>query len=267
MYKFTEDCFTGIDQIDEEHRQLFSMLNEGMELLEKDGKTAMAAAKNLIPTLCKYAENHFAHEEEYMAQINDRELPRQKQEHAQFEAYVRGFDLTSFNEENSKTILGELLQYLAHWLYHHILGSDMMIGYNIAENPEDAFAFTDKYKTGIALIDEEHRQLFEIIRKTNDAIHAELLHDKFDIIVNIINELRAYTIMHFHDEEEYMEKIHYEGLAAQKFAHEAFVEKMKAINFDEVDENQQEYLEELVAYLLDWLSNHILKMDKRIPLP
>lgn len=263
MYKFTEDCFTGIAGIDEEHSQLFAMINEGMELLQKDGEVALSGAKNLIPALRKYAKNHFTHEEEYMAQINDKELTRQKQEHAQFEEYVRGFDLESLNEENSKAVLSEVLQYLARWLYHHILGSDMMIGYNIEEDP---FAFTDKYKTGIKLVDEEHHQLFEIIRKTNAAVHSEVLHDKFDVIVDIINELRDYTIMHFRDEEEYMKKINYEGLEAQKFAHEAFVEKIKVINFDEVDNNQQEYLEELIEYLLGWLSNHILKMDKRIPI-
>lgn len=262
MYKFTEDCLIGITGIDEEHSQLFAMINEGMELLQQDGETALAGAKNLLPALRKYAENHFAHEEAYMEQIKDGELLKQKQEHAEFKKYVNSFDFTSFNAENSKETLNEILQYLARWLYHHILGSDMMIGHN---TQQDVFSFTDKYKTGIEVIDTEHRQLFEIIRKTNEAVHSEVLHDKFDVIVGIINELKEYTIMHFRDEEEYMAKINYQGLEAQKYAHEAFVEKIETINFDEIDDNQQEYLEELIDYLLAWLTNHILKMDKRIP--
>ena len=32
MYEFTQDCLTGIDQIDEEHRKLFSLINEAVEL-------------------------------------------------------------------------------------------------------------------------------------------------------------------------------------------------------------------------------------------
>ena len=51
----------------------------------------------------------------------------------------------------------------------------------------------------------------------------------------------------------------------QKRAHEAFVDKIKKIDLREIDDNQEEYLEELIDYLLKWLSNHILKMDKKIP--
>ena len=131
---------------------------------------------------------------------------------------------------------------------------------------EDPFAFTDQYRTGIELVDEEHKRLFDIIRETDQVIHAELLHDKYDEIMRILAELKDYTVHHFQDEEEYMERIGYEGLPEQKRAHEAFVEKLTEINLDEVDDNQQEYLEELIAFLLGWLSNHILKADKKIPL-
>ena len=55
-----------------------------------------------------------------------------------------------------------------------------------------------------------------------------------DNIIVILNELKAYTIEHFGDEEEYMESIRYEGLAAQKRAHEAFIDK--ASSFEERNE-------------------------------
>ena len=48
-------------------------------------------------------------------------------------------------------------------------------------------------------------------------------------------------------------------------AHQAFVDKLNEINLDDVDDNQQEYLTELVDFLLSWLVNHILKIDKLIP--
>ena len=37
MYQFTEDCMIGIPQIDEEHRQLFQMINEAIALSQEDG--------------------------------------------------------------------------------------------------------------------------------------------------------------------------------------------------------------------------------------
>ena len=85
--------------------------------------------------------------------------------------------------------------------------------------------------------------------------------------MRILTELRNYTEMHFHDEEAYMEKINYADLDAQRRAHNAFIEKLVDINFEELenlDNNQQEYLQDILDFLAKWLVNHILKMDKLI---
>ena len=42
------------------------------------------------------------------------------------------------------------------------------------------------------------------------------------------------------------------------------MEKLREVNLDDVDEDQQAYLNDLMAYLLKWLSGHILGMDKKI---
>jgi hemerythrin len=139
-----------------------------------------------------------------------------------------------------------------------------MIG-KFTEKPKDAFAFTDAYKTGIEFVDEQHKRLFEIIKETNDVIHAELLHDKYDAIIHIIEQLKEYTIMHFSDEEKYMERIGYEGIGLQRAAHGAFVDRLNEINLDDMDDNQKEYLDDLIDFLLEWLINHIQKLDKKIP--
>ena len=101
--------------------------------------------------------------------------------------------------------------------------------------------------------------------EAQDLITEELLHDKYDEIMGVLDELRNYTVQHFTDEEEYMASINYEGLDIQKKTHEMFVDKLNDINLDDLDDNQQQYLIELVDFLLMWLVNHILKMDKKIP--
>lgn len=68
------------------------------------------------------------------------------------------------------------------------------------------FEFTDEYKTDIDFVDAEHKKLFEIIERTYEVINDYYLHDKYDHIVSIINELKDYTKLHFKDEEEYMER-------------------------------------------------------------
>lgn len=270
MYKFTEDCMTGIAEIDEEHRQLFDMMNQAIQLLQEQ-EDITSETEGLIQSLLEYAAKHFSHEEDYMESIQDPELPRQKREHQAFREKMEEMSAAKTGATNGKAVMQELMEYLSRWLYHHILGSDILIGKLLTvqkqEDSEqtDAFAFTDKYRTGIPFVDEEHEKLFDIIRETNTLIYQELLHDKYDGIIHILKELKEYTIHHFQDEENYMESIGYEGIEAQKHAHLAFVEKLNEINLDDMDDNQQQYLEELVEFLLGWLSNHILKMDKRIP--
>ena len=270
MYRFTEDCLTGIGQIDEEHERLFELINRTMELLQNQIlQDKYHQVMEVIEELKNNADTHFANEEAYMAAINDPELTIQKKQHMAFREKIDVLDFSSIDElENQHETLEELLQYLTRWLYQHILSSDIMIGkmpsveeWKTADNP---CVFTEKYMTGIPLIDGEHETLFEIIGEANELVKAELLHDKYDRIVEILGKLRDYTNEHFQDEEEYMEGIGYPGLPAQKMAHKAFVTKLEEIDLEQIDQNQQEYLEELMEFLFGWLSNHILKSDKLI---
>lgn len=133
------------------------------------------------------------------------------------------------------------------------------------KEPADPFAFTDEFRTQIPLVDKEHETLFDLVRQTYELVHDEFRVDKFDDIIEIIEELRDYTIKHFADEERYMKSINYDGLAEQVAAHTAFVEKLNNIDFDEIDRDQEDALDRLIKFLLNWLVQHILKVDKKMP--
>lgn len=271
MFEFTDDCLTGIEQIDEEHRFLFELLNKAYQLVAADYHSDYyQQIKEILTELNRYAEEHFAHEEAYMAQIRDPELILQRTQHAFFRDKVLDFDLTNIdNEEDQQRVLSELVGFLAKWLYRHILSSDIMIGklppleeWMIRENPCE---FTEEYLTGIEMVDKEHEILFRIVDRASHLIKSFDASSGYDKITEILDELKDYTKEHFSDEEEYMERIHYEGLSAQKRAHEAFIDKLENINLNEVEDNPEEYLQELLEFLLGWLINHILYTDKKIP--
>lgn len=273
MYEFTNDCLIGIKEIDDEHARLFKMVNDAIAMSnELDDITPVA--NNLIANLKDYAATHFAHEEAYMESINDPELALQKKEHAAFTKKVNEFQLDNSSNEAAKASFNNCISYLVRWLYRHILSNDMMIGKMCtvsAESTEETenslFAFTDKYKTGIELVDDEHRCLFEIIDQTYTLIHDDFAHDKYDQIMHLLEQLKDYTEFHFNDEEELMERIGYPDINSQKKAHSAFIEKLVNIDIhdlDAMDDNQQQYLLDLVNFLVTWLSNHILGADKKI---
>ncbi len=265
MYQFTNDCRIGIPEIDNEHAHLFNLLNNADAALHAEDADVEAITGRLLNALYDYAMEHFAHEEAYMRSIDDPELNRQMAEHEAFREKVNSF--MNAGELTIETAQ-DLLVFLAKWLYRHILGSDILIGqFKKAEQSTEAYVFSDDYLTGIKLVDDEHRQLFALVNEVHALLHDEFIFDKYDEIMRILTELKNYTEMHFHDEETYMEKINYPDLDAQRRAHNAFIEKLVDINFEELeslDNNQQEYLQDILDFLAKWLVNHILKMDKLI---
>lgn len=265
MYQFTKDCLIGVKEIDSEHEHLFELLNQTDAALHNQDADVTAITSRLLNELYEYAIIHFAHEEAYMLSIDDPELARQSTEHEAFREKV-----TSVMASGDLTIdtAKELLTFLAKWLYQHILGSDILIGqFKKETKSKDAYVFTDEYLTGIELVDDEHRQLFALVNEVHTLVHDEFIFDKYDEIMRILTELKNYTEMHFRDEEAYMENINYPDLEAQRRAHNAFIEKLVDINYEELenlDDHQQEYLQDILDFLAKWLINHILKMDKLI---
>lgn len=264
MFTFTKDCMIGVPEIDDEHKRLFELIGE-IDAAVKEDTDSVSTAMALLNELKQYAVTHFTHEEAYMASIQDPELPRQQKEHQTFVDKVNSYRFSDITDETAKELILELLEYLSKWLMGHILGSDILIGQFEANDKPSIPVFTDKFKTGITMIDEEHKTLFEIIGKIYKTIETELVHDKFDLILDILDELKDYTSVHFTDEENYMKEIGYEGLAQQKILHEKFIETLNEVNLDQVDDNQEEYLYEVLNFLQNWLVNHILKVDKLIP--
>lgn len=264
MFVFTKDCCIGVTEIDNEHRKMFEMIQEADEMLRSE-ESAVKAALSLINEVKQYAVYHFAHEEAYMESINDPELERQRKEHAAFIEKVNTYKFADVTEESSREIALGLLGYLSKWLMGHILGSDILIGQFQKEDKPKKPVFTERFKTGIDLVDEEHKVLFDIIGKIYKTIETELVHDKFDAIMDIVDELKEYTRVHFADEENYMREIGYEGLAQQEILHQNFIDKLNELDLDDIDDHQEAYLYEFLGFLQNWLINHILKVDKLIP--
>jgi hemerythrin len=122
----------------------------------------------------------------------------------------------------------------------------------------------DEYSIGLTDIDDQHKKLFEIVNRTQELLENEFIVDKYDRIVEIIEELKAYTHYHFKAEEDYMLKIGYKRFLSQKAAHNDFLEKMNSIELSQVDDNQHKYLNDILQFVCDWLVEHILKQDKLI---
>lgn len=126
------------------------------------------------------------------------------------------------------------------------------------------FDWKDEYSCGIKRIDDEHKRLFEIGRSIYDLAINENRADYFGEILNLVDDLKEYTVYHFEDEEKIMEMYDYPGYREQKKVHDKFIEKIQNLDLEEIDENKQEAVLKLLDFVYNWITGHIIGMDLKI---
>ncbi|MEG6612338.1 bacteriohemerythrin [Pseudoclostridium thermosuccinogenes] len=126
-----------------------------------------------------------------------------------------------------------------------------------------AFEWKDRYKLDIEEIDKQHRRLFDIGARVYDLAVLNDSYDHYDEIMQLIGELLDYTEYHFTFEENLLEKYNYGELDKQKQEHEFYVRKIKSISSKDIDEDQKQATLEIVDFLSEWISSHILFSDRK----
>ena len=122
--------------------------------------------------------------------------------------------------------------------------------------------WSDDFKIGIEVIDEQHKTLFNIAENLHELLMLPHHTDRYDEIITLVNELKEYTKFHFNEEEKIMLTVSYNKLFSHKVMHNDFIEKMDSIDIYKVEENQTKYLLELVDCITIWITEHIMKTDK-----
>jgi hemerythrin-like metal-binding protein len=109
-------------------------------------------------------------------------------------------------------------------------------------------------------IDDDHRRLFEIINRLNEAIVRGS--DKSSM-VELLEQLIEYTGWHFRHEDRLMQISDYPQYSQHREAHNSLVGQVLKIQHD-VTQNGADISSELMLFLLDWLNNHIHNEDKQL---
>ena len=122
----------------------------------------------------------------------------------------------------------------------------------------------EEYEVGVAEIDEQHQKLIDIANRVYELMRNELALDKYDQIVEILQELKEYTVYHFHFEEGLMQKARYKKRFSHKILHQNFLAQVEAVDLSAVDENQEAYLVQIMDCIANWLIDHIVGEDKKV---
>lgn len=254
---YWDDAYSvGHGKIDEEHKRLFEIAKE-IHGCEKSTTAVMEIVKELV----RYTKFHFRNEENYMRSI---EFPN-LEEHISIHRQIID-TLNDLIDKIKKLPVEEIIKNVSDFIYNsvlqHILVEDKKVHH--ARRTRDElkvhFKWKEDYKIDDAIIDKEHKELFEI------ALRALNYHDK-DIKKHIkltIGELYTYMKTHFEHEEKYMNEINYPLVYEHTILHDKIIEQMNDFIKTLPKLKIEEFERKLIEYMDIWLINHILFEDRKI---
>jgi len=119
--------------------------------------------------------------------------------------------------------------------------------------------WTTEFETGIDIIDEQHKRIFEYLEEIDHAIKTH----NADEVEHVIKSLIDYAISHNTFEESLMEKAGYPMLEPHHQVHEAFKARAKAYS-DRLAQGEDTFrvAREIRTDIGLWLTNHIKRDDK-----
>ncbi|MCL1992806.1 MAG: bacteriohemerythrin [Spirochaetes bacterium] len=117
----------------------------------------------------------------------------------------------------------------------------------------------DSLGVKIPEFDSAHKKLIGMI----NSLHEAMKQGKGkDALAGLVKDLSNYTKEHFSQEEGFMQKYEYSGLAAQMEAHKKFVDKVTEIQKD-LEDGKPAMAVDVLDFLKNWLVEHIKVTDAK----
>jgi len=116
----------------------------------------------------------------------------------------------------------------------------------------------DSYSVGVPLIDSDHKILVDLINQLFDAKETG---QASDVVGSVLNVLLEYTETHFTREERLMARGGYPDLDAHIVEHKALRDKVRAIRTRFLQGERSVVGDDVLEFLKDWLTGHILTRD------
>lgn len=127
----------------------------------------------------------------------------------------------------------------------------------------EIFPWDKRFETGIPQIDEQHKELVNIMNR----LAAHVANLSASVTLNeIFAELADYASYHFETEEAVWAKYFKDDdwYVEHQKTHQSFIEKVVTLKGLESEKPLEEVVQEIVSFLSQWLAYHILESDKRM---
>jgi hemerythrin-like metal-binding protein len=121
------------------------------------------------------------------------------------------------------------------------------------------FDWDESLSVGIALVDEDHRQLIDLVNQLHDGMGAN---EEKAIVGTVLNALADYVVYHFKREERVMAACGYADLERHRSQHEAFADQVQRWERHYREDRSAADSQKLLVFLKDWLARHISREDR-----
>ena len=117
-----EKFSVGFQQIDVEHRILFSLYNQLLSDCERNQGAAVIG--DSLDKLLAYTKTHFAHEEQILEEKGYSQLSAHKEAHKKLVEQVEALRDRYYTSQD-EGVARETMDFVHDWLTKHVLGVDM----------------------------------------------------------------------------------------------------------------------------------------------
>lgn len=121
----------------------------------------------------------------------------------------------------------------------------------------DKIFWNANYSVGIAELDAQHKRLFELVNELIDDYNQKKAQAD---LAGVLNNLTDYCFEHLSKEEQLMYEHDYPSYRQHKEAHDAFRSRNGQFHIASAEGNP-EVMAEIISFLTEWLTTHILKVD------
>ena len=122
-----------------------------------------------------------------------------------------------------------------------------------------ALEWSPRLMVGEPSIDAQHKRLVQLFNELNEALHRGAPKDR---LAHVLDSLLEYTQFHFAHEADLMQKTGYPASKSHLAQHGDLVQK--ALDYKRRFEAGEAIGAELITFVRDWLTHHILKTDREL---
>lgn len=123
----------------------------------------------------------------------------------------------------------------------------------------ELLSWKKEYSMGIPKIDEQHKELINLINILSNAYNQKRETPALDYATQ---KLLEYTLFHFATEELFFQTYQYDEAEEHKKEHAFFIKKISRFKKD-FDESKVNLTQEMIAFLNGWITHHIMNVDQK----